>query len=151
MVEIKAPNKLINIEYSIFLGGTIDMGNSTDWQKEVKSILESNDKISDWTILNPRRDDWDESEVQHIDNHQFNQQVTWELDAMEKADIRLFLFLPDSKSPVTMLELGLFSNKPSLVYCPFEFYRSGNIHIVCDRYKIPYFTNWDEFKNALNG
>lgn len=150
MKEIKAPNFIGNPENSLFLGGTIDMGNSHDWQQEFKDFLSKNLTIlKNWTILNPRRDNWDSSWVQHIDNSQFKEQVTWELLAMELADLRIFVFLPDSKSPVTMLELGLFKDKPCIVYCPFEFYRSGNIHIVCETYGIKYYTDWNEFLNSF--
>ena len=35
MIEIKPPNPLYyGTKYSLFLGGTIDMGNSQDWQDE---------------------------------------------------------------------------------------------------------------------
>jgi len=103
MKEIKAPNPIGNPKYSIFLGGTIDMGNSHDWQQDFKAYLTKNNLIlADWVIFNPRRDDWDSSWVQHKDNPQFRQQVEWELLAMELADLRIFVFLPDSKSPVTM-------------------------------------------------
>lgn len=149
MKEIKAPNHIDSFQNTIFLGGTIDMGNSVNWQKELKDYLnehcpEYKDSIQ---LLNPRRDDWDSSWVQHKDNKEFNQQVTWELNALEQSSFRVFVFLPDSKSPITMLELGLFKHKASIVYCPFEFYRSGNIHIVCEKYNIPYYTEWDEFLN----
>ena len=40
MIEIKSPNTIGNPEYSIFLGGTIDMGSSHDWQKEFKGYLD---------------------------------------------------------------------------------------------------------------
>jgi hypothetical protein len=150
MREIKAPNPISMESYSIFLGGTIDMGNSDDWQGELKSHFELNcPQLHEFTLFNPRRDDWDSSWVQHIDNPEFNEQVTWELNAMEKADLRLFVFLPNSKSPITLMELGLFKHLPCVVYCPFEFYRSGNVHIVCERYKIPYYTDWDKFKASF--
>lgn len=152
MMEIKAPNSLTNcLKYSMFLGGTIDMGNSTDWQTEFKEYIEQNNNIlnNEWTILNPRRDNWDNSWGQSINNPIFKEQVDWELNALNRADLRIFVFLPDSKSPVTMLELGLYHNKPCIVYCPFEFYRSGNIHIVCKRYNITYYTDWNEFLESF--
>ena len=149
MIEIKAPMSIGNPEYSIFLGGTIDMGNSHNWQKEFKEAIQSNNYLKNWTILNPRRDDWDNSWIQHKDNPQFREQVEWELEALDRADIRIFVFLPESKSPVTMLELGLCNDKPSIVYCPFKFYRSGNIHIVCEKYKILYYTDWNKFLEAF--
>jgi hypothetical protein len=150
MIEIKSPNKIIIPSYSLFLGGTIDMGNSQDWQKELKEFFENNSpQLQDWVILNPRRDNWDSSWSQHINNPQFKEQVIWELDAMDVADLRVFVFLPDSKSPITMLELGLYKDKPCVVYCPFEFYRSGNIHIICEKYNIPLYTDWEQFKKSF--
>lgn len=150
MTEIKAPNVLDIPGYTIFLGGTIDMGNSKNWQQEFKEYIEiNNQEVSQWTILNPRRDDWDSSWIQHKDNPQFRQQVIWEISGMELADLRIFVFLPDSKSPITMFELGLFKDKPCVVYCPFEFYRSGNIHIACEVYNIPYYTDWNQFLKSF--
>lgn len=151
MTEIKAPNPLYyGVKYSLFLGGTIDMGNSHDWQQEFKEYIEQNNTaIQNWVILNPRRNNWDASWEQRLDNPKFKEQVDWELDALDTADLRVFVFLPNSKSPVTMLELGLYHNKPCVVYCPFEFYRSGNIHIVCERYDIPYYTDWNKFLESF--
>lgn len=152
MTEIKSPNPIVVSEYSIFLGGTIDNGDSINWQQDFKNHLETHclelkDKI---TLLNPRRDDWDSSWVQHIDNPQFNEQVMWELEAMEKAHTRIFVFLPDSKSPITLLELGLNVNKNCMVYCPYEYFRSGNVHIICREHLIPCFTDWEIFKSKFN-
>ena len=150
MIEIKSPNPIGNPEYSIFLGGTIDMGNSHDWQKEFKKYLSEEISLNkNLVILNPRRDNWDSSWEQRLDNPKFKEQVNWELDALEKAGLRVFVFLSDSKSPITMLELGLHHDKPCIVYCPFEFYRSGNIHIVCERYNIPYYTDWNNFLESF--
>lgn len=145
MDEIKAPNSLVVGKKTIFLGGTIDMGNSEDWQKTFKEHLQKSENFKDVTLLNPRRDDWDSSWGQHKDNPQFREQVEWEFEAMRSADSRVFVFLPDSKSPVTIFELGLFIQKPCIIYCPFEFYRSGNIHIICEKFNKPVYTDWDEF------
>lgn len=150
MKEIKAPDKFNPEDKSIFLGGTIDMGNSEDWQSDIKKYLQSQcPDLKDYTVLNPRRDDWDNSWTQNINNSQFFEQVTWELRAMESANLILFVLFHESKSPVTLLELGLFKDKSPVVYCPDEFYRSGNVHIVCERYNIPYFTEWHKFQYYL--
>lgn len=119
----------------LFLAGTIDMGNSRDWQQEVTQ------KLSDLsvTILNPRRKDWDKSWKQEAANPQFNEQVTWELDGLEAADIILMNLEADSKSPISLLELGLYARdykKLILVVCPNGFYRKGNVEIVCNRFEI---------------
>lgn len=131
---------------SVFLAGTIDMGSSINWQEETIEAL----KDYDINIYNPRRYNWDNSWKQEIENVQFKQQVVWELNALDMADIIIMNFLPDSKSPISLLELGLYAkSKKVFVCCPKEFYRSGNIHIVCERYKIPLFKNMTELLNNL--
>ena len=122
------------------------MGAAEDWQSNVCDYFADSNK----NIYNPRRDDWDNSWEQTIENDSFNQQVNWELTAMEKADLIIMNFLPDSKSPVTLLELGLHANsKKLLVCCPDAFYRSGNVHIICNNYQIPLFKNLDQLLRSI--
>lgn len=125
----------------IFLAGTIDMGNSVDWQKETVRLLDSHNV----NVLNPRRESWDSSWVQSYSNPEFFQQVTWELHALERSDIIIFNFIGSSSSPITLMELGLFlkTDKKIFVCCP-EFYRSGNIQMVCDYYNQPLYTDFNE-------
>lgn len=135
------------VQLSIFLAGTIDMGNSEDWQTEFTKYFSEYTKLS---FYNPRRESWDNSWEQKYENPQFYQQVNWELDALERADYIVLNLLPDSKSPITLLELGLFAKSGKLlVCCPDEFYRSGNIQIVCDKYRIPLYKNLTELKKDL--
>lgn len=131
MTEIKAPMKWTSYPRPrIFLAGSIEMGKAQNWQERVaKSLVNC-------TILNPRRDDWDTSWTQSIDNPQFREQVEWELLAQEDADLVLMNFDPDTKSPITLLELGLFKDKPMIVCCPTGYWRKGNVDIVCRRYNI---------------
>ena len=141
-----ADNRLIK---KVFLAGTIDMGNSENWQEKLINKLKEQTKgalfAKSYHIYNPRRTDWDSSWVQTFENPQFFQQVTWELDAMEKADYIIMNFLPDSKSPITLLELGLFAESGKLfVICPDEYYRSGNVQIVCNKYNIPLYKSIEE-------
>ena len=141
-----ADNRLIK---KVFLAGTIDMGNSENWQEKFINKLKEQTKgvlfAKSYHIYNPRRTDWDSSWAQTFENPQFFQQVTWELDAMEKADYIIMNFLPDSKSPITLLELGLFAESGKLfVICPDEYYRSGNVQIVCNKYNIPLYKSIEE-------
>lgn len=130
-MEIKAPNSYKNQPRPwIFLAGSIEMGTAIDWQRVVA------DSLPNMTVLNPKRDDWDSSWVQSKDNIQFREQVEWELQAQEDADIVLFYFDPTTKSPITLLELGLFHHK-AFVCCPQGFWRKGNVDIVCQRYGVP--------------
>jgi hypothetical protein len=119
---------------SLFLAGSIEMGRAESWQARVESELSDLDIV----ILNPRRDEWDDSWVQSIHNPQFRQQVEWELDAQELASLVAMYFAPDTKAPITLLELGLSARSGKLIVCcPDGYWRKGNIEVVCARYKIP--------------
>lgn len=141
------PNQIfLNRKTSIFLAGTIDMGQSEDWQAKVIERL----KDKDVNIYNPRRPDWDNTWRQSFKSPEFYQQVNWELDALEKADIIIMNILSDSKSPISLLELGLFAASGKLfVCCKDEFYRSGNIQIVCNKYNVPLFEDLDDLLMTL--
>jgi len=148
MKLFKPPGPIVFDEFpSVFLAGSIDMGSAADWQTEVCSFF-TNLNIN---VYNPRRDDWNNDWEQKIENTQFSEQVNWELQAMESADFIIMNFLPDSKSPVTLLELGLHAAGNKLVVCcPDEFYRSGNVHIVCNKYSIPLFKHMKDLLISLN-
>jgi len=144
MQEIKAPHSLYGSQFmtKIFLAGSIEMGAAENWQERVKRLLADREHIM---LFNPRRDDWDSSWVQSIENDKFVEQVTWELEAMERADIILMYFDPPTKSPISLLELGLWANNRGnhtsklRVVCPKGFWRKGNVDIVCARYNVPQF------------
>ena len=123
---------------SIFLAGTIDMGNSIDWQTQTISALSDYDV----NIFNPRRNDWDSSWEQRATNEQFRYQVEWELKHLRRADVVFINILPDSKSPITLLEMGLFIHK-SIIVCPDQFYRSGNIQITAEFFYAPFFSDFE--------
>lgn len=139
--EVKAPGKYDKSKYSIFLAGAIDQGQAEDWQQKVARSLDDLDIL----VLNPRRDDWDDTWEQKADNPQFREQVEWELQAQEDADMVIFVFTKDSKAPITFLEMGLFGPRKDALVCAEEgFYRQGNLDIVCERYKIPIYHSLDE-------
>jgi hypothetical protein len=132
-----------NFKYCLFLGGSIEMGKAEDWQTKMEQALDPA-----WMILNPRRDDWDSSWVQSLDNPQFNQQVTWELDSLYFSTHRLFYFSPGTQSPSTLLELGLFANQPyhtnTYVVYPEGFWRKGNVDMICHYHGIFQLPSLDE-------
>ncbi|MDD5016387.1 MAG: nucleoside 2-deoxyribosyltransferase domain-containing protein [Atribacterota bacterium] len=136
-MKIYKPPQKVDWDYNmknpyIFLAGSIEMGKATEWQTKIEIALRG----MDCRILNPRRDNWDSSWEQKIGNKQFKEQVEWELDCQDKADIILMYFDPATKSPITLLELGLFVNRNLIVCCPDGFWRKGNVDIVCERYDI---------------
>ena len=128
---------------AIFLAGSIEMGSAENWQAQVEEFFKYYPR--EITILNPRREDWDSSWTQEFTNPQFYQQVNWELTALNAADLIIMYFHPDTKSPISLLEFGMYaeSNK-MLVWCPTGFWRKGNVDIVCERYGIPNYETLDE-------
>lgn len=122
----------------IFLAGSIEMGAAAEWQSEFMQELETKITNDDrYCFYNPRRASWDSSWDQNFEAPQFNQQVNWELNNLEKATHILMYFDPNTKSIISMLELGLFARSNKLiVVCPEGYCKKGNVDIVCDRYKI---------------
>lgn len=107
-------------------------------------------KIHYVLFLNPRRDDWDSSWEQSIEKEHFREQVEWELEAQEKADVIVMYFAPNTKSPITLLELGLFAKSQKMICCcPEGFWRKGNVDVVCDRYGVEVVDTLDKLIIAL--
>jgi hypothetical protein len=131
---------------SVFLAGSIELGLAENWQLVIGEWFLS----IGWNVFNPRRSDWDSSWIQSYENPQFNQQVSWELNALDKSDVILMYLDPNTKSPISLLELGLHATSKKLyVVCPDGFYRKGNVEMVCSVYDIPLFNTLEEFKKYL--
>ena len=62
----------------VFLAGTIDMGNSRDWQMELYEKFAAMD--GRYILFNPRQEHWDASRPGEMDY-----QVRWELDHLEES------------------------------------------------------------------
>ena len=138
------------INHMVFLAGSIEMDKAVNWQNEIASELE---KLPNLTILNPRRSVWDASWEQKVDNPVFRGQVDWELDGIEASDTIIFYFDPNTKSPITLLELGMVCqmirlDKRVIICCPEGFFRKGNVDIVVDRAKKAIRENYFFPKNA---
>lgn len=138
-----------NNSLRVFLAGTIEMGNSRDWQRDLCYLTESWFRNQNVDIFNPRRPDWDNSWEQSPTHPMFKQQVEWELKQLEKADLILMVLLEESQSPISLMELGLFHKKPMMVYNPHNFRRYGNVEITCRRYNVPTFHDWDDYLMAV--
>ncbi len=129
-----APLSIPRGKRSVFLAGSIEMGQAEQWQAALENALADLDIV----ILNPRRDAWDATWEQTIANAQFREQVEWELAAQEQASVIAMYFAPATRAPVTLLELGLFARSGKVVVCcPDAYWRKGNVEIVCRRYQVP--------------
>lgn len=131
---------------SIFLAGSIEMGAAEDWQTQLTA------HVGDLPIriFNPRRPDWCSSWTQTKDNPPFRQQVEWEITHLARAHLIPLYLDPATKSPVSLLELGLQANTGKLIVCcPPGYWRKGNVDIVCERWGIPVYDDYDSFAPAV--
>lgn len=146
---IKPPDSIAKARgFKIFLAGSIEMGKAEDWQSKIINSLSSLHK--ELTIYNPRRDDWDSSWDQQISNDNFYEQVRWELQALDDSNLIVMYYDPNTTSPISLLELGLYANSKKLIICcPDGFYRKGNIDIVCHKYNIPMLDDFNTFVDYI--
>lgn len=132
---VHAPNRvdLSGKGKSIFLAGSIDQGHAPDWQTRITNKF-SNLPV---TILNPRRHDWNDSWEEDITFEPFREQVEWEQDMLDAADVIALYFAKDSKAPISLLELGLFARSGKMIVaCPKGYWKRGNVQIICKRFNI---------------
>lgn len=147
-IVVKATNPVPDRKVKIFLGGSIDMGSAENWQDRLTNDL--SEYGDDLVLANPRRDDWDSTWKQDpTPKTQFFEQVSWELYHQETATFIVYYFAANSMSPITLLELGLFAGNNVLVCCPTEFYRYGNVKMVCDRYHIAMTETYEDMLDKL--
>jgi hypothetical protein len=133
----------------IFLAGSIEMGSAINWQSDIEKHLEH---FGDVTLYNPRRNNWDSSWEQTPDNPKFVEQVNWELDKLEESDIVFFYFDPATKSPISLLEFGMYTRcSPIKVVCccPDGFWRKGNLQITGTKYGVNIINDFKDAKEYL--
>lgn len=151
-----APNEWDNGTYridgvmpiNIFLGGTIDNGCSVNHQSALIKELNEVDTTHPIMIYNPRRADWNKD----AEKGELSKQIDWELYHLERADLIVMNILPNSKSPISLMELGLFAKeKKMIVFCGENFYRYENVRMTCERYGVPLFNTNDmlDIKNEI--
>lgn len=135
MQVVNAPNQFRHMPRPwVFLAGSIEMGKAEPWQEKIETLMEE----YGGTLLNPRRPDWDSSWEQTLEDTNFRTQVEWELAALDAADQILLYFDPKTKSPISLLEMGLHARSGKLIVaCPEGFWRRGNVQITGLRYGFP--------------
>lgn len=95
MKYIEAPERYYTGEISIFLAGGIT--NCPDWQQEMRKLL----KDLDIVVFNPRRKDFPIG----VPNAVFDQ-IKWEFEFLNRADMILFWFARGSLNPIVLFEYG---------------------------------------------
>lgn len=161
ITEYKAPEKEIyshDKKYiKIFLAGSIEMGRADDWQRAIVEALKHRIKNPDFEIciFNPRRDNWDSSWEQSIDNQPFKEQVQWELSHIDRSKIIAFYFQPGTLSPISLYELGVVSNssfvnkKDVIILCPEGYHRKGNVDVSAEWYNMQLTKDFEDFVNQI--
>lgn len=126
-------------DFSVFLAGTIDDGQSANWQRELINKIYSG--LPDSVIVfNPRRDNWNKNA--NVDT--LREQINWEQEHLLNSSIIVMVLLDDSKSPVSLMELGEFCDSQKIVvFCTENFYRFENVKDLCERFEIPLFETND--------
>lgn len=116
---------------NVFIAGTIDNGNSIDWQSRLVSSLSLLDLPV--TLYNPRRSNW----VIDLAPQELEYQIDWELQHLENADVIFMHLAPSSVSPISLLEFGLFINKPNkfILDVSEQYYRKENVIRTANRYR----------------
>lgn len=118
----------------VFLGGAIDMGAAPNWQADVVRALAGWD---DLVLLNPRRPDFDVSTL--------DEQIRWELRALEAADLILMWFPARTSAPISLLETGLHLRSGKLLLGADETYsRRRNLEITAEVYGTPLRSRLDQ-------
>ena len=131
----------------IFLAGSIDNGNAELWQDELLEWLKDYQTEKNVIVFNPRRKEWNPGK------EELDEQIEWELEALSKSSYIIMNILGNSKSPITLLELGLFHSNPGLyVFCPPEFYRYENVRVSCKKFGVKHFddNSTENIKKLLN-
>lgn len=126
---------------TVFLAGTIDNGESFNWQEQLMVRCQD----LDVTFYSPRRKEWATT------REEIEYQIKWEQEHLDSADIIVMCLLDDSKSPISLLELGLYAQSGRmLVFCNPSFYRYTNVKLTCQKYDIPlYEFNLDNIKRII--
>ena len=122
----------------IFFAGSTATTSSTPWRTAlIHNLSHYSTTPQPITILNPHRSDWDSTWIESPAFAPWAEQVSWELNAQELADIIVFYFDPDTQAPISLLELGLFvKSGKCVVCCPEGYWKWGNVVLVCKRWGV---------------
>lgn len=148
MIEITAPNRPVFrmlLKPSVFLAGSIEMDRCDNWQQYVLSAVKDVEGVA----FNPRRPVWDST--WSAEDERMKEQIRWELEYLDVADIVLMYFDPTTQSPISLFELGMrleagyHSNRQTLVVvCPQGFWRKANVDITCEWYGVQVFQSLED-------
>ncbi|MFK7786732.1 MAG: nucleoside 2-deoxyribosyltransferase domain-containing protein [Crocinitomicaceae bacterium] len=123
----------------IFLAGSMAQESSSNWRKTV--VNQFGDTYHFFVPTHPNHDQTGDDEMKtHIE---------WELNGLAKADFILLNFLADARSPISMVEMGMYIQSGKLiVVCPKNFYKRRYVETLCEKYTTPLFNHLDQLLNG---
>ena len=98
MYIIEAPQVTYPVHAKLFIAGGIS--NCPNWQKEAITLLDKVEGIA----YNPRRTSKFSEDIA-------GEQIEWEHSALRNSDTVLFWFPAETLCPITLFELGVFSQR----------------------------------------
>ncbi|KAK4176941.1 hypothetical protein QBC36DRAFT_328173 [Triangularia setosa] len=125
---VQAPSRPpITGKKTVFLAGTTTRTDGPEWRDTLfQSILHL-----PITVYNPLRPDWDSSWREDINFAPFREQVEWEFDMLNQADLVVVYFGPQTDAPISLLEFGLSARSGRVAVCCHKDYKKrGNVEIV---------------------
>lgn len=132
--KIKLPLKDQDKKY-YFLAGSINYHLSGNWRGKVTNEMEHLVHFFDPTRI----------EHNEFSDFQMKEHIEWELNALNLSDKIILNFLPDAKSPISLVELGLYMKSSKLVVvCPDQFYQKRYVKVICEKYNTPFFNTIDK-------
>ncbi|KAK5634192.1 hypothetical protein RRF57_009906 [Xylaria bambusicola] len=132
---------------SVFLAGTTTAVGNADWRESISALLAA----YPITLFDPNRPDWDSTWREDITFHPYREQVLWELDKQEKADLVVVYFHPATVAPISLLEFGLSARVPGKVIAvaPEGYSKRANVQLVCQKYSIEFLDAIDTLHEAI--
>lgn len=131
---------------TIFLAGPTSPTGEPDWRETLVAYF----KDHAITFFNPKRDDWDGTWREDYSDSRWVEQVEWELDMQDKAEIVIVLFHSVSLAPISLMELGLAVRSGKAIVCALDGYsKKGNVEAVCKRYGATFVTSETELMLAV--
>ena len=128
-------------DISVFLAGSLFKVNGKDWRHTVATALSS----QPITIFDPYRPNWDSSWPQSISFAPLREQIEWELEKQEAADVIAVYLGPEGQAPISLLELGLgVRSGKVIVACSEDYCKRVNVQVVCARFGIEVLVSLNE-------
>ena len=148
-IAVVAPNENEEAQektISVFLAGSIEMGQARDWQNEmIGDEAECSLSSLDIAIYSPRRLKFAKLKGEDGFPEAFKEQLDWEHKHLEGSSIISMFFWggwPHEKeikrlAPVTMLELGEFCHSGRIIVgCEQTYPKRDNVEYVCKKHGI---------------